>query len=369
MKYQFFLLALISTIEMVSQNIITPELSNDYWDIEAKNHKFLEYKGKTALYLEDGSARLKDSQFGTGIIEFDMAFEQGRKFLGIHFRIQERGNYEEFYIRPHQSGNPDAMQYTPVFNGLAGWQLYHGDGYSTAYDYNFNEWNHFRLVIGSDRMEVFINDMSQPILKVHDLKSDHQNGRLGIGTFMGGAHYANFSYQEREVEEMLSPAPELPALDKGTIKNWQVSSPLGEKSLDTVLNLKSITSKISEWKTLPIEYDGLVNLAKLSPVTEDTNTALAKFTIVSEKDQLKGLQFGYSDRARVYVNGKLIYSGQREFRSRDYRYLGTIGWFDALYLDLAKGENEVIIAVSESFGGWGLKARLENLEGVSIVSD
>ena len=32
-------------------------------------------------------------------------------------------------MRPHQVGNPDAIQYTPVFNGLSAWQLYHGDGF------------------------------------------------------------------------------------------------------------------------------------------------------------------------------------------------------------------------------------------------
>ena len=70
--------------------------------------------------------------------------------------------------------------------------------------------------------------------------------------------------------------------------------------------------------------------------------------------------------ARVYVNGKIVYAGQRVFRSRDYRYLGTIGYFDAVYLDLKEGENEVVFAITETFGGWGLRARLENLDGIEL---
>ena len=46
--------------------------------------------------------------------------------------------------------------------------------------------------------------------------------------------------------------------------------------------------------------------------------------------------------------------------------LGTIGFFDELYLPFKKGENEIWMAVSEDFGGWGLLAKLENLDGVKI---
>ncbi|MCH8059016.1 MAG: hypothetical protein IIA11_01020 [Proteobacteria bacterium] len=49
----------------------------------------------------------------------------------------------------------------------------------------------------------------------------------------------------------------------------------------------------------------------------------------------------------------LLYSkGNNAYQSRDYRYLGTIGLFDAIMLPLAVGDNELWIAVSEAFGGW-----------------
>ena len=56
--------------------------------------------------------------FTNGIIEYDVAFTAKRNFIGVKFRQQDAKNSEEFYIRPHQSGNPDANQYTPIFNGL-----------------------------------------------------------------------------------------------------------------------------------------------------------------------------------------------------------------------------------------------------------
>ena len=38
-------------------------------------------------------------------------------------------------LRPaHQMGNPDAVQYTPVFNDISAWQLYHGPGFWAPLD-------------------------------------------------------------------------------------------------------------------------------------------------------------------------------------------------------------------------------------------
>jgi hypothetical protein len=34
---------------------------------------------------------------------------------------------------------------------------------------------------------------------------------------------------------------------------------------------------------------------------------------------------------------------------------------DAIYVDLRPGPNEIVLAVSEKFGGWGFAARLEPL--------
>ena len=46
--------------------------------------------------------------------------------------------------------------------------------------------------------------------------------------------------------------------------------------------------------------------------------------------------------------------------------LGTIGLFDAIYLDLKKGENMLLLAVSENFGGWLVTGRFENLNGIRV---
>lgn len=63
-----------------------------------------------------------------------------------------------------------------------------------------------------------------------------------------------------------------------------------------------------------------------------------------------------------------MYAGDNTYQSRDYRYLGTIGLFDTVVLPLVAGANEIVIAVTEAFGGWGVMAELDDLDGVSIRS-
>ena len=61
-----------------------------------------------------------------------------------------------------------------------------------------------------------------------------------------------------------------------------------------------------------------------------------------------------------------MYGGSNLYRSRDYRYLGTIGYFDELYLPLQRGKNELWLAVSEDFGGWGIQAMFEDMAGIEV---
>jgi hypothetical protein len=60
---------------------------------------------------------------------------------------------------------------------------------------------------------------------------------------------------------------------------------------------------------------------------------------------------------RARLCARLLYAGDNGYQTRDYRYLGTISLFDALELNLAAGDNEILFAVSESFGGWGVMAQ------------
>ncbi len=343
------------------QNTAVP-MDESHWTVKSEEFRFEEYLGVPSLYLPQGSAQLNDVVFHNGIIEFDIAFPQGRGFPAVNFRIQDEQNYEEFYIRPHQSGNPDANQYTPVFNGMAGWQLYYGEGHAAPIKYEYDAWNHVKLVISGTVGEVYINDMEKPLFQIYELKHGDVRGPIAL---KGNAksHFANFSYTLVDSPQLKLPVKEIPKLEAYVISFYQVSEARDGVPLFGKVNLNSDEMQV-KWTSILTEYTGTLNIARVAKKIEKLNTALVKFTISSDSDQVKRLDFGFSDVVQAYVNGQLIYGGNNIFRTRDYRYLGTIGYFDSIYMNLKKGDNEIMFAVTEGFGGWGIKAKLENMEGI-----
>jgi hypothetical protein len=94
-----------------------------------------------------GLALLKGVQLQGGTIEWDIWGTGGRSYAGVVFHQQPGRDYEEFYVRPHKGNglNADALQYTPAFHGVSCWQLYHGNGYTSAAVIPANRWIHFKL--------------------------------------------------------------------------------------------------------------------------------------------------------------------------------------------------------------------------------
>ncbi|MGE7776428.1 hypothetical protein ACQKLP_16990 [Chitinophaga sp. NPDC101104] len=316
--------------------------------------------GKNALRLNQGSAVLADANFTNGTISFDISIRQARYFPSIRFRIQGQDDFEEFYIRPHQSGNPDAMQYMPVYHGLGGWQLYYGPGFTNAAPLPFDRWLHVTIVVNDRQAEVFFDDHPEPVLFISKLKRSPAAGMIALTNLAPeDAWYANVSVTPENGLPIKSKPLPISPLPAGTIAGWEVSSPFPEKLLASETRLSSALHAMLSWEKLAADEMGIADLSILHGITKDTNTVFVKTVIHADRDTVRKFAFGFSDRARLFLNGKLLYAGADNFMSRDYRFLGTIGYFDAVWLDLKKGQNEVWIAVSEDFGGWGVKARLE----------
>lgn len=358
------LIALLSPTAVLAETV---PFTSERWEIDAAESRVVTRMGRESLYLKGGLATLRDVDFLNGTIEFDISATGERGFAGGVWRMQDRTNYEEFYIRPHQSGMPDANQYTPVFNGLAGWQLYHGEGYGTPATYDFNGWIHVKIVVAGRRGEVYI-DSEEPVLAIREMKHGVQPGRIGVvAANFAPAWFSGFTYTPAANPPLKSPAGTPEAPPPGTVLRWKVSNAFSEQDLEGKPVLLDNDRKGLTWTVAETESTGTLNIARLRRIGEKRNTALVGITIHSERDQVKRFSFGYSDRVRLYFNGRLIYGGTNLYRSRDYRYLGTIGLFDDAYLPLREGENELWLAVSESFGGWGVRGRFEDLEGVVLT--
>ena len=362
-----FLLILLFTSHYVLAQTTVP-FDAAHWTILGKMEKET-FQGKDGIRLTDGRIVLKDSTFINGTIEFDMMLTNTRYFPGFGFRMLDNSSYENVYLRPHRVNNPDALQYMPVFNGQESWQLYHGDGYSATVTYPLDEWTHIKLVVKGPQAEVYVGDQTKPALVIHQLKRVSMPGRIMLDNGAQApaiTRFANFQYTKSDNPTLLGTfKPEAPA-QPGTISRWQISTTFDEKQLQSDYAIPQDLAKRLTWQPLPAETSGIANLSRIRKLGEGVNTVFAKVTIVSDKPQIRKFQFGFSDRVKVYFNGRLLYGGQDVFLSRDYRFLGTIGYFDELYLDLKKGKNELWIAVSENFGGWGLKGIIADRNGLTI---
>jgi len=378
------LLILSSFFSTIHAQKIIP-FSDPRWTIEAKGYVQEFYKGHYSLYLQEGKAWLKDERFLNGIIEFDIYQQERTSFSGFFFRMSDSANYEDIYLRPHQSGNPDAYQYTPVFNGDAGWQLYHDPhdadndgyihwkqrgkmmGYNTVIEFPFDRWMHVKLLVKDKQAELYIDGKLEPVGFIRELLSEQKAGMIGVDSRVGAAWFANFSFTPTDDIEFKTKNDGYKIITpSGTITSWQVSTAFNENILKNADQLDTKWLNRLSWKSMITESTGLANLSRFFLLDDSANTVLAKLVIRSDKDQLKKLDIGYSDRVRVYSNRQILYSGNTGFRTRDYRYLGTIGYFDAVYLPLKKGENTIILAVSESFGGWGVMGKIENREAMKV---
>ncbi|MBQ4821374.1 hypothetical protein [Aquimarina sp. MMG016] len=361
----YILLSIFCFQKINAQNIIP--LDTLHWEINAQSYMIENYKGKDAIYIQRGLAFLKDTKFKNGTIEFDVYLTERQGFPGVRFRAVDRNNMESFYIRAHLPNKPDSNQAAPVINGITPWQLYFGPRYSFPYDYNYKGWTHIKLVVNGRKAQIYLDYADKPNLS-WDLVHDPQEGEIAIGG--GGAsamHYANFKIDKNSYEIIDFKLTERKPIE-GLISEWEVSDKFEEKLLDDQELLKSLINSRKWEKRIKIEEGIAANIARQVVLRDNTpgNTVFAKITIMSDKDQLQLFEFGYSDRVVAIFNNKAIYKGNNRWRSRDYRYLGTIGLFDAIYLDLKKGKNTLLLAVSEDFGGWLVTGRFPKEKDITI---
>jgi hypothetical protein len=319
---------------------------SDAWDWGEVEHRPATHRGRDCVVASGFGVVLADVELEDGAVALDLAVGAERAFHGVVWRARDTANYESFFVRPHQVGNPDAVQYTPVFNDISCWQLYHGDGFWAPAEFPLDERFRIRVVFAGGSAEVEVGGERALLC---GLKAPVESGRIGV--LVGGpdVHLSEFVYNPgARPASRPSPAP----AHNGVLRSWEVSDAFAE-----AVGERALTGERS-WTRIESEPSGLVNLARVQGIRDGDNTALARTTIEAARAGPRLLEFGFSDRAVVYLNSRPLFSGDDTYRSRDYRFLGGIGWYDAVYLPLEEGANELVIAVSEDFGGWGVQARL-----------
>lgn len=346
-----------------AQEIIPLDTNN--WEFNGKN-VIEQYKGKHAVYNQAGSIKLKNQKFLNGTIEFDLYLKEARMFTGVFFRVNGNSG-EQFYVRPHLSGKPDANQVAPSINGVTPWQLYFGPRYSFPYEYKYNDWTHVKVVVNNRKAQVFLDYADKPNLSWNLFTEPKEGEIIIIGGGSQAIHIADVKIDRNNYELKGFNPIERKGIE-GLVSEWEISDMFEEKLLEDPNKIVELIEARSWGRKIQVEEGVAANIARQQLLYngEPGNTVFAKITITSNKDQIKLFNFGYSDRVVAILNGESIYRGNNKWQSRDYRYLGTVGLFDGIYLDLKNGENTLLMAVSEDFGGWLVTGKFVDGKGITV---
>lgn len=153
-------------------------------------------------YDENTYAKLIDICFHNGIIEVKMlsrllldALDFARGFIGIAFRISETDSeFESFYIRPtngRQCNDPvrkahGCQYFSYPYYTFEYFRNHQINDYEAPIDVDLNEWVTLKAIIIDNHAEFFINNNTQPVLIVDDMKhGSHAKGSIGLFVDIG----------------------------------------------------------------------------------------------------------------------------------------------------------------------------------------
>jgi len=146
---------------------------------------------------DDGLGILEDIEFNKGIIEVELLGENnpGKSFIGIAFNIQNDKTYEVIYFRPfnfiakEQIRKNHMVQY--IFHPEFTWRKLRDERTGEFEDEIANppdpdDWYKVIININEEKVEVYVNDISEPVLIVDRLTSTKSN-KIGMWTGFGSS--------------------------------------------------------------------------------------------------------------------------------------------------------------------------------------
>jgi hypothetical protein len=351
-------------------------LTPDAW-VATDSIRFLSYLGRAAFYIDRGVALARGVAMESGTLELDVAATDTTNFLGVAFRAASPRFSNVLFLRPGLSGTEEAVQYGPAFNSLGvAWQVYHGEGANAVADLVRNRRVHLRLELDGPVARLFVDTATTPTLVVPRVVS---SGGAGLGVWTGafgrGAYFSNLRYTPSSATAE-PPGLRAPGPPTGTLLDWEISSPVdaGQFTPARLPDLRRLA-----WQKVAVEPEGfvLINRYREAPVgrvPRDSAGAVladsvmtgriagsrivyARTTLRSARDQLRRLQYAYSNGIVVYLNGRPLAFAMNPGGLRGLGVMAHTG--DAVYLPLRRGRNELVLAVIQCTGGWAYSARLD----------
>ncbi len=151
-------------------------------------------------------AVIEGLDFSSGVIEAEIAGVPApdagagaRGFVGIAFRVQpDMKTYDAFYLRPTNGRAEDqerrnhATQY--ISHPTWTWSRLRQETpskYESYVDLLPNVWTKIKIEVRGDKARLYVNDISQPVLIVNDVKSG-ATARGGVALWIGPGTIGHF---------------------------------------------------------------------------------------------------------------------------------------------------------------------------------
>lgn len=372
-------LCLLMTIQTTrAAEKVKVTMTADHWTTTAGTVEFGEHMGipsielkagNYAQHIASGQAVVNGVTFRSGTIEYDVDAASGMG-AGFAFRRRDNDTYEELYLRPNPKCDQaaDCIQYAPQSHGVLMWDLF--PQYQSPAPLRMGEWNHIKLVISGRRMNIFINDVKEPTLKIGRLEGDAQEGGLML---QGPGIFANLTVTPDAVEGLQDvPEKDVTSSDHRYIRRWQIA-PFSKLAADQVPGVADLPGPNAAWARVEAENSGLVNVSRVYGLPlprPDRAVVWLKTTIHSNHDQQKQVSLGWAREIWVFVNGQPVFAGKNLYmppearKEPDGRCSLQNG---SLLMPLKAGDNEVTVAVANNFYGWGLQMRFDDLKDLRLT--
>ena len=322
------------------------------------------------LRITAGRVEIPGADFSTGTILFSLKVSGLPSFVGVLFRIGG-GGADHVYVRPHSSGQWDAIQYQPIMNGSSTWQLYaHGNA---AAPIPADRWFDVRLEVDGDHAAFYLDGSTDAVLEIPRLEGPATTGGMTLSAgFRGGGPGGVDAARVRDLVVTRRAASGSRAVAAegvpGYLTAWRVTAPMAIDSSP----LRALPEDPGAWQSITADPSGLVNFNRKFARAGDLSVVLAAVTLRTDVPRTVRLELDFSDDATVFLNSQPLYSSVNGWQSHHPLYLGALNPAQpphAVYLPLRAGSNDLTVAVSERAFGWGLVARLADAPGVEVGSD
>ncbi len=337
---------------------------NSGWEIKGPGSGVQSYLGRNALRLSTGNAYRRDVRLKDGTIELDVATTGGRSFFYVQFRMESDGG-----LRRDLSSAPQdrTRRRAPVQPGLPGreqlaalpWRRRHGARGHPAKRMAARE-DHPRRTACRDlrrRREgaaaLGTEARAAGRGRLHCASELRPAGWSGGGDELRergdprGRQRLRFSRHGRGARGPLRNRPKMARL-----RALRHSGRSGARAP------AQLPAGKSSRPSPPVFSSSCATSA--GPSAESARPCWRRRSSNPARKRESRFISAISDEVTVFLNGAPLFAADDSYSFDRPRREGLIGLDQAtVYLPLRAGKNELVLAVTDVFGGWGLMGQLE----------